>query len=401
LTLLSIQHEGRKARWLEPGNHENGRFLPAARMVEYLTNTKENAMERTAQKFMVVVTAIVAFLLSSAPAWSEDVRLSAGLIPKAGSTKTAPNQFKKNPPWRIAISMPGVGNSWIVQMLEETKYEASKHKEIKELLVTDAEWKPEKQVADLEDLLTKNVDAVMVAPVTPTNCSAVIDKFAAKGIPVIIAGISAGTVAYTSNLITGGEAFGKTGGDFLVKELKGNGTVWMLRGPAGFAEDEGRYQGAVSAFKGTNIKIGAEVYADWSYAKGKQMCENLVLSGKPVDGIWFSGAEMTKGCIEVFQEFKKPLVPMTGEGNNGFLRVWKESGVKSIAPVFPSAMGQAQVQAVVGLLEGKQLYKDYHSVLPPITEANRDKYYRPDLNDNYWVPSALSERKLKELYGKK
>jgi hypothetical protein len=63
LTLLSIQHEGRKARWLEPGNHENGRFLPAARMVEYLTNTKENAMERTAQKFMVVVTAIVAVFL--------------------------------------------------------------------------------------------------------------------------------------------------------------------------------------------------------------------------------------------------------------------------------------------------------------------------------------------------
>ena len=189
-------------------------------------------MGKSAWKLTRVASAIVAFLLSSVPVWSDDdVKLSAGLVPKAGSKKTAPNQFKKNPPWRIAISLPGVGNTWIVQMLEETKYEAGRHKEIEELLVVDAEWKPEKQVADLEDLLTKNVDAVMVAPVTPTNCSAVIDKFAAKGIPVIIAGISAGTVAYTSNLLTGGEAFGKTGGDFLVKELKGNGTVWMFRVP--------------------------------------------------------------------------------------------------------------------------------------------------------------------------
>ena len=358
-------------------------------------------MNRLFLKFFIIPVAAMGFLMFSLPAQADDVKLSAGLVPKPGSMKTVKNQFKKAPPWRFAISIPGVGNSWIVQMLEETKYEVSRHKEILELITVDAGWKPEKQVADLEDLLTKNPDVIIVAPVTPTCASAIIDKIAARGIPVIIAGLSAGTSAYTTNLLSGGEPFGRVGGDFLVKALKGKGNVWMFRGPAGFAEDESRYQGAVSAFKGTEIKISAEVYGDWSYAKGKQLCESLLLSGKPVDGIWCSGAEMTKGCIEVFQEFKKPLVPMTGEGNNGFLRAWKESGVKSVAPVFPSAVGKAQVQAGVALLEGKQIYKEYYSIAPPITEENRDEYYRPDLNDNYWVPSALPEVKLKELYGKK
>jgi ribose transport system substrate-binding protein len=359
-------------------------------------------MRRLLLNFAVVAIILAGFLLTFTPAKSkEEIKLGAGLVPKAGAYKTKKNQFKKAPPWRFAISLPGVGNSWIVQMLEETKYEVSRHKEIAELIVVDAEWKPEKQVADLEDVLTKSLDAVIVAPVTPTSASAVIDKIAARGIPVIIAGLSAGTTAYTVNLLSGGEPFGHAGADFLVKALKGKGTVWMIRGPAGFAEDESRYRGAVSAFKGTDIKIGTEVYGDWSYAKGKKLCESLLLSGKPVDGIWFSGAEMTKGCIEVFQELKKPLVPMTGEGNNGFLRVWKESGVKSIAPVFPSAVGQAQVQAAVALLQGKQLFKDYYSVAPPITEKDRDNFYRADLNDSYWVPSGLPEAKLKELYGKK
>ena len=54
--------------------------------------------------------------------------------------------------------MPGVGNSWLVQMLEETKYEADRHKEISEFIV-----------ADLEDLLTKNPDTIIVYPVTPTS----------------------------------------------------------------------------------------------------------------------------------------------------------------------------------------------------------------------------------------
>jgi ribose transport system substrate-binding protein len=360
-------------------------------------------MRRMLLNVAVVSIIFAGFLLASAVhVWSAgDVKLGAGLVPKAGSQQTAPDQFKRHAPWKIAISMPGVGNTWLQQMLEESKYEASKHKEIAQFIVVDAEWNPSKQVADLEDLLTKNVDAILVWPVTPTSLGAIVDKIAARGIPVISAGPLEGTDKQATVLTVGREHFGRVGGDFLVKELKGKGTVWMIRGVPGVAEEEFRYQGAVSAFKGTDIKIGAEVYGDWSYAKGKQVCENLVMSGKPVDGIWFSGAEMTKGCIEVFKEFKKPLVPMTGEGNNGFLRVWKESGVKSIVPVYPATVGEAQVLAAIALLKGKQLYKEYISNLPPITENDRDKYYRPDLNDNYWVPSGLPNAKLKELYGKK
>jgi ribose transport system substrate-binding protein len=359
-------------------------------------------MRRLLLNFAVVAITIAGFLLTFTPARSEEeIKLGAGIVPKAGVERTKKNQFKRNPPWRIAISMPGVGNSWIVQMLEETKYEASRHKEISEFIVVDAEWNPAKQVADLEDLLTKNVDAIIVFPVTPSSVSAVVDKIATRGIPVVSAGVLEGTNKQATILSIGRESFGRVGGEFLVKQLKGKGTVWMIRGVAGVAEEGFRYQGAVSAFKGTDIKIGAEVYGDWSYAKGKQVCENLVMSGKPVDGIWFSGAEMTKGCIEVFQEFKKPLVPMTGECNNGFFRVWKASGVKAVAFIYPPTVGEAQVKAAMELLKGKELYKEYVSDFPPITEQNLDKYYRPDLNDNYWVPSGLPEKKLKELYGKK
>jgi ribose transport system substrate-binding protein len=360
-------------------------------------------MGRMLLNVVLAVAVAVGFLLSSGgPARSADeVKLGAGLAPKAGAKQTAPNQFKKNPPWKIALSLPGMGNTWLVQMLEESKYEVSKHKEIAQFIVADAEWKPDKQVADLEDMLTKKVDAIIVYPVTPASLGPIIEKISAKGIPVITAGPVTGTDKLTCFLEFGREPFGRVGGEFLAKELHGKGTVWMIRGVAGVAEEEFRYQGAVSAFKGTDIKIGAEVYGDWSYAKGKQVCENLVLSGKPVDGIWLAGADMTKGCIEVFQEVKKPLVPMTGESNNGYLRLWKQVGLKSAAPQYPPAIGEAQVLAAVSLLQGKRIYRDYVNTLPGITNQNFDQFYRPDLDDNYWMPSGLPEAKLKELYGKK
>ena len=109
----------------------------------------------------------------------------------------------------------------------------------------------------------------------------------------------------TVSVYGGGEAFGRTGGEFLRQKLHGKGTIWVFRGIAGVGEEISRYNGLSEALKGSDIKIGAEVYGDWNYAKGKQLCENLVASGQPVDGIWFSGADMTRACFDVFKETRQ------------------------------------------------------------------------------------------------
>jgi ribose transport system substrate-binding protein len=140
------------------------------------------------------------------------------------------------------------------------------------------------------------------------------------------------------------------------------------------------------------------VFGGWSYAKGKEVCENLVLSGHKVDAIWFSGAEMTRACIDVFREARKPLVPMTGEGNNGFLRAWKNTGLQSVAPQFTPGVGAALVRATTALLEGKSLHRAYFSAPRPITQAELDRHFRPDLNDAFWLPSTLPESVLKESF---
>ncbi|KPF98042.1 hypothetical protein IP86_12640 [Rhodopseudomonas sp. AAP120] len=358
-------------------------------------------MKRFARGMISLAAAMLVSSVTSIGAWAEDVQLlPPGLIAPSSKDIIPEGKFKKAPPWKIGLAFPGVGNTWIVQMLQEMKYEASLNKNIGEFTVLEADWKPAKQVADIEDLMARNVDLLIVAPIAFPVVAAQVDKAVAKGIPVVVFGASNGELNGTLEVFGGGGAFGRVGGEFLAKELKGKGSIWAVRGVAGVGEEVLRYEGFKKAIAGTDIKIVAEVFGDWNYAKSKQLCENLVLSGKPVDGIWFSGAEMTRACIEVFKEAGKPLVPMTGEGNNGFFKIWKSSGVKSVAPVFTPGLGPAVVRASVALLEGKQMYKGYFSDPAPITNADIDKYYRPDLNDAYWVPSTLPEAKLKELFGK-
>lgn len=324
--------------------------------------------------------------------------LSGGLLTPTSAEQTRPNQFKKPGPWRVGVSFAGMGNSWIVQMVQEMRFASSQNKNIKEFVFTEANWQPAKQVADVEDLLTKKVDVLIIGPISQAVGAPLIERAAKQGIPVVTFGAYGRATQSATEIMAGGRVFGQQGGEYLRKELGGKGNLWVFRGIAGVDEEQLRYEGFRKAIDGSDLKISNEVFGDWSYAKGKQLCENLVLSGQPVDGIWFSGAEMTRACVDVFKEAKKPLVPMTGEANNGFLRVWKETDLKSIAPMFTPGLGAAVIQASTALLEGKPVYRSYFSMPAPITRSTLDKHYRPDLNDAYWLPSTLPESKLVEMY---
>ena len=278
------------------------------------------------------------------------------------------------------------------------KHEASLHKEVGEFIFVEANWQAAKQVADVEDLLTKKVDVLILGPISAGIGAPLSEKAVKAGIPVVVFGAFGKAMQSTVEVGAGGEVFGKQGGDFLRKELKGKGSIWAFRGIAGSDEETLRYDGFRKSLVGSDIKVTQEVFGDWGYAKAKQLCENLVLSGNAVDGIWFSGAEMTRACLDVFKETGKPLVPMTGEGNNGFMRAWKATGVKSVAPLFTPGLGAATVKAAVSLLEGKQLYKSYFSSPPPVLQNDLDKYFRPDLSDAYWFPSTLPEAALKQTF---
>src|SRR5262249_45384646 len=74
-------------------------------------------------------------------------------------------KFKKTPPYKVGLAAGYLSNSWILFAAQYVRYEASLHPEIKELLVTDAGFNPAKQAADIEDLLSKNIDLLLFWPV--------------------------------------------------------------------------------------------------------------------------------------------------------------------------------------------------------------------------------------------
>ena len=70
-------------------------------------------------------------------------------------------KFKKAGPYTIGVAAGYMSNSWVVFCLQHIRWEASLHKDVKDVIVTDAAFNPGKQVADIEDLIAKNVSLII------------------------------------------------------------------------------------------------------------------------------------------------------------------------------------------------------------------------------------------------
>lgn len=364
---------------------------------ETSVSTLRYCKQLTAQATLLACASL-ALLLASATLHAQ--ALNPALQPVSGSQTKSYPALKKSK-FVLGLSNISVVNTWRVQMIEEAKHEATQHAEIAQLVVTDAGGSASKQVADIEDLVARKVDALLVTAGSEDAVAGAVDKAYRAGIPVVIFSSDVNTQSYTTKILGDDAAFGKTGAEFLVKALQGKGKIVGVRGISGNSIDNDRWAGAMAVFQANpGIKVVATGFGNWAYDKGKQVCEALITAHPDLDGIWSSGGAMTQGCAEVLLENKLKLVPMTGEGNNGFLRIWQEMQLDSIAPQYPTWFGQQAVVAALRVLKGQSVAKDYLLRPPPITKDQVKSLYRADLNDAYWVGSSLPDAELKKIYSK-
>jgi len=313
--------------------------------------------------------------------------------------------------YNVAFSNVWEGNTWGVQSKAEFYAEVDRQKaagRVDNVYYANAEFNAEKQVSDLEDLLTKDIDILIIQPVNPPAVSSVIEDFYDRGTIIIPCVSPLVTDKYTASLMSDDREFGETGAKFLVEALDGKGNIIALDGMDGITVAINRWEGAKSVFdKYPGIKILGKTFADWDYAKGKAASENFLAAFPNIDGVWASGGAMTQGAIEAFVEAGRPLVPMSGEDNNGFLKLWKkykgQDKFTAVGCSMPTYFFAEGLKLGLDIAEGKtevgvDIEKDQVLHVYTITEDNLGQYVRPDLPDSFWANTHMDEDQIKALF---
>ena len=103
-------------------------------------------------------------------------------------TKADTSKFKKNGPYKIALAAQGPTNSWAALFDQEARYHVDQlgKSKVSELLYASADGNADKQVPEVEDLLSQNPDALILVPMGRAALAASVDRAAAQGVPVVL-----------------------------------------------------------------------------------------------------------------------------------------------------------------------------------------------------------------------
>jgi ribose transport system substrate-binding protein len=246
--------------------------------------------------------------------------------------------------------------------------EAKKHNY--ELIISTAEFDLGKQIGQIEDFVTRKVDAIIVCPVDSRGIGPGIRKANDAGIPVFTADIAAQEGVVVSHIASDNVAGGRLAGEYLAKALNGKGSIAIINHPAVTSVLD-RVQGfkeALSAFPG--IKIVADVSGMGVRDKAMQASADVLQAHQQLDGIFGINDDSALGALDAIQQFKREGIIVIGYDATppAADAIRKGTALKADVVQYPDKIGTMTVQTIFDHFSGKQV-----SSLVPVEVGIIDK----------------------------
>ena len=185
-----------------------------------------------------------------------------------------------------------------------------------ESTILNAEDKLEKQIADVEDLIQKKVDVIIINA-THDGAAAVLNKATQAGIPVITLQRAVPNSGAVSHIGTDNVVIGRDGAEWVAKKLNGKGNVVVMEGIAGAASSEDRKKGSAEVWpKYPAIKIVAQQSGKYDRAVALQVMENILQAQPSIDAVFCFNDEMAMGVLAAVKAAKRTGIAITGMDAN-------------------------------------------------------------------------------------
>jgi ribose transport system substrate-binding protein len=291
--------------------------------------------------------------------------------PSPSPTPTTPSTTPPPKTLTLGLVLSTLNNPFFVTLKEGAEKEAKA--EGVTLIVMDSQNDSAKEASNIEDLISKKVDAILV---NPTDADAVVPSIKKANdakIPVftIDRGASGGTVV--SHIASDNVAGGKMAGDFLGKALGSKGKVVELEGIAGTsaARDRGKGFNDVMAASYKDIQIVAKQTADFDRAKGLSVFENILTAQPEINGVFAHNDEMILGAIQAAEAAGRTGIIFVGfDAIDDALQAVRDGKLLATVQQQPDKMGLLGVQTAVKALKGETVPASIPVDLKLITKDN-------------------------------
>ncbi len=225
-----------------------------------------------------------------------------------------------------------------------------------ELIIMDAQDDPAQEATNMEDLIQRGVDAILVNPTDADAIVPSIQKANQAGIPVftIDRGAAAGDVV--SHIASDNVAGGKLAAEFLCDALGGSGKVVELEGIAGTsaARDRGQGFNDYMASDCAGVEIIAQQTANFNRAEGLSVFENILQAEPEIDGVFAHNDEMILGAIEAAKAAGRDgdIIFVGFDAVDDAVAAVQAGDLAATVAQQPALMGELGVETAVAYLNG-------------------------------------------------
>lgn len=253
---------------------------------------------------------------------------------------------------KIALVVSTLNNPFFVTLKDGA---VDKAKELGyELVVLDSQNNPAKELANVEDILVKGTQVLLI---NPTDSDAVGNAVLAAnkaGIPVITLDRTSAKGDVASHIASDNVAGGKMAGDYIVEQLGNDAKVIQLQGIVGTSASRERGEGFKQSQAAHGFDIIAAQPADFDRAKGMNVMQNLLTANPSVQAVFAENDEMALGAIRAIRSAGKENVLIVGfDGTEDAIKAVERGQMAATIAQQPELIGAEGVEAAALIIQGQ------------------------------------------------
>lgn len=278
---------------------------------------------------------------------------------------------EKSPKYIIGISQCSE-DIWRDWQNSEMKMEANFHKGV-ELRFAAALDDSERQIQQIDSLVSSGIDLLIVAPNQLSSVSPAIDRAYDKGIPVIVFERKTDSHKYTAFVSADNYEMGHQMGEYVASRLNGKGHVLEILGLKGSSPADERSRGfddAITAYPG--MRVVAELQGDWTEDKAYEVVNSWKGDLNSIDFVFGHNDRSALGARKAFLDRKIPLPLFAGidglPGEDGGIRQVRDS-LLDATYIYPTR-GDQLLQLALAILDGKPYERETMLTSALVTHDN-------------------------------
>ncbi len=307
------------------------------------------------------------------------VLLFVACAPKPAATPAAQAPAKQ---FKIGMANFSQCCAYFIGMNKAVIDEASDYPNV-EIISTDANGDAAKLNSDIEDLIAKKVDGVIISGAWLEQLPAAMDSLKKAGIPSVLVDRQ-WKGDYTSYVGPENFKIGQQNGQYIVDRLGGQGILVVLKGgPADNSIGLNRTNGMLDIVgKVTGIKvINAPDWGSWSEDGGLKQMENLLAANPKIEAVFCENDSMCLGAQRAISDANRTnemfLCGVDGQ-KEALAQIKNNSNYACTGLNNSDQIGRAGFNRMMAILAGATPPKDTYLPSPLITIDNVLKFYDPN-----------------------